>query len=194
MTRTKPFKKEKHIVYENKYSHVYTQNVDFGSFTKEYFVLNCGDRAGILVLRDGAALLVRQYRFLIDGLSWEIPGGKVDESESPEESAQRECFEETGIRCRNLRPLLHCQETLDAISSPMHLFYTRDFEDSQNFTPDPREVESLHWVPLEQCLRMVKTGEIVDSFTVLALMAYKIYESGAESVSPNPKSKEEYAN
>jgi ADP-ribose pyrophosphatase len=193
MARVKPLKKEKHIVYENKYSHIYAQEVDFGSFTKKYFVLNCGNRAGLLVLREGAVLLVRQYRFLIDGLSWEIPGGKVDESETPQESAQRECFEETGILCRDLKPLLYCQETLDTISSPIYLFYARDFEDSQNFIPDPREIESLHWVPFEKCLRMVRVGEIDDSFTVLALMAYKIFESEDRRTSHNPKGKEEYA-
>jgi len=181
MTLVKPQKKQQKIVYQNQYNHVYSQEVDFGEFTKEYFVTNCGDRAGILVIRDESVLLVRQYRFLVHGLSWEIPGGQVDEAETPQESARRECFEETGIDCRDLKPLLSCEETLEAISSPMYLFYTLNCEEKNKFTPDPKEVEFIQWVPLDQCFKMIQDGEIKDSFTLLALFAYKVFNIDSNS-------------
>ena len=42
----------------------------------------------------GKLILVRQYRYAVNAFLWEFPAGSVDEGESPEEAAQRECHEE----------------------------------------------------------------------------------------------------
>ena len=91
---------QKNLVYENQFSKIYSVKADFGDFTKEYFVRDAGERAGVLVTQQGSVLLVRQYRLIINGLSWEIPGGKVDDGETLEEGAVRECLEETGVRTK----------------------------------------------------------------------------------------------
>src|SRR5712692_2294872 len=91
------------LLYEDKYQQIYRVIADFGPFTKEYFVRDTGERAGVVVLSDDSVLLVRQYRLLLDDLSWEIPGGKVDDGETPKEAAIRECLEETGVLCHNVK-------------------------------------------------------------------------------------------
>ena len=94
----------RHVVYQDKYQKVYQVKANFGEFTKEYFVTDTGRRAGIVVTRGSFVLLVRQYHLLVNSLSWEIPGGRVDNGAAPEEAELRECFEETGVRCLNPRP------------------------------------------------------------------------------------------
>ena len=44
-------------------------------------------------------MLVRQYRYLVNQLAWELPGGKVDEGETPEQAAVREAIE-SGMKSR----------------------------------------------------------------------------------------------
>ena len=176
MTLLKPQKKQEKIVYQNQYSHVYAQEVDFGSFKKKYFVTNFGEKAGIVVIRGTSVLLVRQYRHLIDRVSWEIPGGKVDLAEGLEEAARRECMEETGILCRVLKPLLMFHPGLDTLYNSTHLFHTRDFEEKT-------EVDGLHgnevcgcdWVPLDKCIAMILSREIADSLSVIALLSYHTF-------------------
>ena len=52
---------------------------------------------GAVVLReDGAVLLVRRARPPSVG-SWTLPGGKVEDGETPERAIAREVLEETGI-------------------------------------------------------------------------------------------------
>src|SRR6478752_4206548 len=45
---------------------------------------------------DGRVVLIRQFRAAIDRELWEVPAGSVDEGESAEAAAKRECEEEIG--------------------------------------------------------------------------------------------------
>ena len=163
------------IEYRNEYHCVYRQEADFGDYKKSYYVTDYGERAGVLVLRERQVLLVRQYRLLIGRVAHEIPGGKVDAGETPAEAAARECWEETGIRCLRLEPLLQYQPGLDTLHNPTSLFVCREFR-AEREPIDPEhaaEVEGHVWVPMDHCLRMVAEGQIVDSFTLIALLAYQ---------------------
>ena len=85
------------LVYQDRNHKVYRILARFDGFCKEYYVSDHGQRAAVVAVRDGKVLLVRQYRLLINGLSYEIPGGKVEENDTPETAAIRECLEETGV-------------------------------------------------------------------------------------------------
>ena len=167
------------VVYENKHFQVRRVEANFGKFTKEYFVVDTGTRAGMVVAAKGSLLLVQQYRLLIDGLSWEIPGGRVDDGETPVAAAVRECLEETGVQCLNPRPLTFYHAGLDVNLNPTHLFFCEEV--SQDYNPpdfDGREVCGCEWVPLTRCIEMISQGQIKDSFSILAILAYHTLRSG----------------
>ncbi|MFF6772749.1 NUDIX hydrolase [Streptomyces sp. NPDC012637] len=52
--------------------------------------------AAAVVVQDGRVLLVRR-RVAEGALSWQFPAGKVEPAETPEEAAERETQEETGL-------------------------------------------------------------------------------------------------
>lgn len=56
----------------------------------------------VIAFKRDKFLMVRHAR-----RSWEMPGGKVEEGETPEMAAAREFFEETGYEAVNLRVLEH---------------------------------------------------------------------------------------
>ena len=101
-----PRKSGKKVVHDNPFSRVFHVEADFGSFTKQYYVTHFGPRAGLVAVRNGRGLLVRQYRLLPGRLTLEIPGGTVEENESADAAIMRECLEETGVTCRNLSQLV----------------------------------------------------------------------------------------
>ena len=160
-------------VYRDQYRYIYRVSANFGTFSKEYLVTDSGERAGIVIVKDGLVLLVRQYRFLIDRLSWEVPGGRIDEGETPIQAAARECLEETGLACNNLETLVMYYAGLDSFRNIIHLFYTDEFERQKEYHANPEEVVSMEWVPLDRCIQMIFDGTILDSMTIIALLAYQ---------------------
>jgi ADP-ribose pyrophosphatase YjhB (NUDIX family) len=52
-----------------------------------------------VIIRDGKVLLTRRVNTPRQGL-WTFPGGFVDAGEDPARAAERECFEETGLRVK----------------------------------------------------------------------------------------------
>lgn len=169
---------EETLAYKNRFMEVRHTRAEFGSFTKDYFVVHFGPRVGVIIVKDGKVLLVRQYRFLIDGLSWEIPGGTVDAGETLEQAALRECKEETGLACCNLRKLAVYYPGLDNVENRTTIFLAEDDGRFSNFSANEAEVEDLMWIPLNECMRMIRDEEILDAMSVTGLMAYQVFLVG----------------
>lgn len=162
---------DEELVYSNPFMEVRYTKADFNAFQKDYYVIHFGPRAGVVVVRDGSILLTRQYRFLQNALSWEIPGGKVDEGEPPEIAAARECQEEAGVRVRNLKKLAVYYPGLDNVQNRTTIFWTNDWDEGE-FKANKSEVEEIHWIPLDYCMQMIENEEILDALTVTGVLAY----------------------
>jgi len=166
------------VVHRNPFYEVHKVVADFGSYEKHYYTQEHGTRVGIVLTRGHEVLLVKQYRFLAGRVSLEVPGGGVLKGESPEAAAVRECVEETGLLCRDLRLLLHYQVGLDVINNPTYVFHSGNFDQIEQARFDSREVEGQAWVPIKDCLAMVSSGQIADSFSIVALFAFHLYGRG----------------
>ncbi len=156
------------LVYQDRNQKIYRIVARFDGFSKEYYVSDHGQRAAVVAVRNGEVLLVRQYRLLINGLSYEIPGGRVDENETPEATAIRECLEETGVQCLNLKPLISYHPGLDIWKNYTYVFYSEEIKDIEKDNSDRRV-----WIPMERCIEMIFAQQIVDSLSIVALFAYQ---------------------
>ena len=155
------------IVYQDRNQRIRRVLARFDGFSKEYYVSDHGQRAALVAVRNGEVLLVRQYRLLINGLSYEIPGGRIDENEAPEAAAIRECLEETGIRCLNAKSLIGYHPGLDIWKNYTYVFYSEELKEFAQDDSDRRV-----WIPLERCIEMIFARQIVDSLSIVALLAY----------------------
>ena len=165
------------IVYQDRNQTISRVTACFDGFSKEYFVSDHGQRVAVLVVRGNDMLLVRQYRLLINGLSYEIPGGRADEDETMEAAAARECLEESGVRCWNLKPLISYHAALDIWKNYTRIFLSEECEETSVSDPGRRV-----WIPLPRCIEMVFAHQIVDSLSIVALLAY--YTSRARQGCP----------
>lgn len=160
-------------VYENQHQKISRVRVDFEGSSKEIYVNDTGARAGMLFLHEEKVLLVRQFRYLTRDLAWEIPGGRVDDHESIEAAATREAFEETGLHCLSMSPLVSYIPGLDCSDNPTHIFLCTEFEEVLNSDDqhDPNEIADFSWLPFRECLQMIFEKRILDSMTITALLA-----------------------
>lgn len=156
----------KGIVYQDKYKKIEKIHAIFDSFTKEFFVSDFGPKAAIMIVRNDHVLLIKQYRLLINGISCEIPGGSVNANEDPADAALRECFEETGLRCSYLTPLISFHPDYEYTKNHTHIFYT------EHVSNELKEDKRHAWVPLRDCLDMIFSGEISDCLSIIAIFAY----------------------
>lgn len=155
------------LVYQDRNQKIHKILARFDGFSKEYFVSDHGQRAALLAVRNGEVLLVRQYRLLINELAYEIPGGRIDENEAPEAAAVRECLEESGIQCLNLKPLISYHPSLDIWKNYTHVFFCDEFGEKSKGDSNQQV-----WIPLARCIEMIFAHEIVDSLSIVALLAY----------------------
>ena len=112
----------------------------------------------------GAALILtrRSSKLRNHAGQWALPGGRIDEGETPEETALREMREEIGLEL----PLSAVIGRLDDfvtrsgfVMSPVVIWAGAD----PALAPNPEEVESIHRIPVQEFLRedapMLSPGE-----------------------------------
>ena len=121
---------------------------------------------------DGRIVIVRQYRAPLDRDTWELPAGRVDEGESAEEAASRECEEEIGRvphRLERIRGLYPTPGFCDELLIFFRVWDLRAPAPDSTRGPDEDEDISTRTVTVADARAMLERGEIVDLKTAYAL-------------------------
>ncbi len=79
----------------------------------------------------------------------DLPGGKIESSESVKQGAKREVQEETGLILKAIHPLtVHELQHPSGFTKIEYLFYA--IVDTQEISVNPQEHSSFKWIPLEE--------------------------------------------
>lgn len=111
------------------------------------------------ITKDGAIVLVRQYRPVLDRYTLELPSGLLDRGEDPLAGATRELFEETGCRAASpLRALGSMSPDTGRLENRLWAFVALDVkhDGGPGWKPD-RAIESLV-VPGRDFRKMITDG------------------------------------
>jgi ADP-ribose pyrophosphatase len=119
-------------------------------------------------LSAGEILMVRQYRYALGRETLEIPAGKLDPSENPEECARRELLEETGYRAASLKRIYTYAPALGYSNELIHI-YSADGLEKVEDKIDEREISAVERMSLEEIRRLVRERRVVDGKTLLGL-------------------------
>ena len=118
---------------------------------------------------DPQVLLLRQYRYAAGGTLWEIPAGILEPGEEPVAAARRELLEETGAKATRLEHLTTVFTTPGFTDERIHLFLATGLTVGES-KHEPDEFIELRTVNLSNVLEMIRTGEIADAKSIVALL------------------------
>ena len=97
--------------------------------------------AGVIRRSDGCVLVSRRLPGKHMAGAWEFPGGKVQASETPRQTLDRELYEELGVSVRRaLRIMSYEQEYPDRLIE-LHFYLVSEYSGA----PRGREAQELAW-------------------------------------------------
>jgi ADP-ribose pyrophosphatase len=118
----------------------------------------------------GHVILIKQYRYAVNAFLWELPAGSVDEGESPEQAARRECHEEIGKVPATVVRLGSMYPTPGYCDEEMVFFRLSNLEEpTEQAAADEDEDIEAQTFELRQARDMIRRGEITDMKTVVGL-------------------------
>ncbi len=123
----------------------------------------------IPILPDGKIGMIKQYRYAVKQEMIELPAGKLDKNERPEDCALRELEEEIGYRANNLTLLTNIHPAIGFTNENMWVYLAEGLTKTEsNFDSD----EFIELIPkkLEDAIDMVWSGEITDVKTIIGLL------------------------
>jgi 8-oxo-dGTP diphosphatase len=101
--------------------------------------------ARIIIVDDRRVLLVSHW---YAPWAWTLPGGGVDNDETPEDAAMREGFEETGLKVKSIAGEIGVYTGVMGRREKIYVFYTGDFEGSLQMTPN-LEIMARSWFDID---------------------------------------------
>jgi 8-oxo-dGTP pyrophosphatase MutT (NUDIX family) len=128
-----------------------------------------GGAAAVAVDEEQRVCLIRQYRHAVGGYIWELPAGKLEPSEPPLLTAQRELIEEAGTEAAHWHSLGSVVSSPGVFTETVHLFLARGLRPAK-MAHEAAEVIEIHWVDLAEACQRAETGDINDGKTALGLL------------------------
>jgi len=118
---------------------------------------------------DPVLLMLKQFRYAAGGPLWEIPAGRLEPGESPESCARRELREEAGVKAGRLDRLTTIWTTPGFTDEAIHLFLATELTNVA-VSREPDEFIEVVPRPLSEVLQAIKSGELSDAKTVVAIL------------------------
>ena len=145
-----------------------------GSESTREYIRHPGAVAIVPVLEDGSIVLVKQCRYPLGTVMWEIPAGKLEKGEDPFFAAVRELEEETGFKSDCFIKLGEYWPTVGYCTETVHLYLAKMLTKGETHF-DNDEFISLVKMPFEQAYQMCMDNTICDGKSQLAILKAKNY-------------------
>jgi 8-oxo-dGTP pyrophosphatase MutT (NUDIX family) len=157
-----------------------------GDTAKREVVEHMGAVAVVAIDDAGQVVLVHQYRHPLGRHLWELPAGLLDhEGEEPVVGARRELAEEVGLDAARWDVLVDAAASPGFTDEVVRVFLARDLSEVEREVQGEEEADlEIHRFGLDEAVRMVFSGEIVNSYAVAGLIAAREVLAGRAEPRP----------
>lgn len=131
---------------------------------------------------DPEILLIKQYRYAADDFLYEIPAGRLDPGEKPEDCARRELLEETGCSALRIEPLYTFFTTPGFIDEKIHGFIATGLTMGESGR-EADEFLTVETMTLSKAVGLIQEGAIRDAKTALVILFADRWARGSRQAS-----------
>ena len=135
-----------------------------GKIIEEYFVVELPLTAcAVPITEDGKVLMIKQYRYPVQEILLEVPGGFIDQNELPEEAIKRELMEETGYEFSSVEQVGLVAANPGVLNNYTALFLAKGGKKTGKQNLDPNEEIEIVTITLDELKTMLLENKIVQS-------------------------------
>ena len=126
-----------------------------------------GGALAVPVTPEGKLVLVRQYRFTLQGRLLEFPAGTVERHEDPAKTIKREIEEETGYRAHQWQKLGEFPVAPGYSDELIYAFLAQDLEklEAPPSPDDDEDIETILMTP-QELEQAILSGEPIDAKSI----------------------------
>lgn len=152
----------------------YLKKPDGNIVEYDYVKHKSGGGAGVLLVdANEYTYLIRQYRNTISGICIEIPAGGYSYPGEPGETcAIREAEEETGYIPGKVYHVANMISSVGAYDEKTDVYIGTDLREGKVNLDEDECIDVVH-MPVCDAINMIYDGKIIDSKTIVALLAYR---------------------
>ena len=148
-----------------------------GESTRE-IVEHSGGAVVLPLLPNKNVVMIWQFRKPLERDVLEIPAGKIEQGESPEETAFRELQEETGYMANNMTLLTKMYPSVGYSEELLYIYLATDLEPGETDFDENEDIDTYSY-HIDDLYEMVMEGKIQDAKTQVAiLMTVELLQSG----------------
>ena len=145
-----------------------------GHTSQREYVTHPGAVLVVPILPNGNIVLEKQFRYPLHQVFIELPAGKIDAGEDTLVTGKRELEEETGYTASHWVNLGYQHPCIGYSNEVIYTYLAYGLTAGAHFRDDDESL-IVYEDSLVNCLEMIKSGEITDGKTIIALFLTEKY-------------------
>lgn len=162
-------------IYENPWMTVTEDSVETDGKRWLFWVVTFKIGTAIVVIdEDDNIILNQEYKYALRCSSINLPGGSLDDSETPLEWAKREMEEEIGYIAQEWISLWVIHPLTTNVRQTEHIFLARKLTKTKQKLDSWEQIDILK-IPFKKALEMVENSEITHGASALGILKAQKY-------------------
>lgn len=156
------------IIFKGKVFDLKVDEIEYNSGNKSVreVAVHPGGALIAAVTNDNKFILVSQFRYPLQKELLELPAGKLDKNESPQDCALRELEEETGYSANSIKKIGEIYTTPGYSTEKLHLFLAKDLKEGNHNREEGEYGMKVFEFTANKVEMKIENGEITDSKTI----------------------------
>lgn len=171
---------EKQVIYDGKKCRLelhHLEDDETGKRHRREVVVHPGAVVVLAFTHDAQVLLIRNRRYAVGQILLELPAGTLEKHEDPINCAGRELLEETGHLAGRLKSFGTFFTSPGILSEKMYAYAAYDLQKQKTALEEGEEIEVVP-TPWDECIDMIRLGQIQDGKTIATLLMYDRFHRG----------------